>query len=51
MVGGTMFGYCETGRFKRQTAPKRTMMIAMTFAKIGRSMKNLDIYGPAGSGL
>src|SRR5262245_42430502 len=43
MVGGTMSGYCATGSETRQTRPRRTVTIAMTLARIGRSMKNLDI--------
>ena len=42
-VGGTMSGYWDTGRLSRQTAPRRIVTIAMTLARIGRSMKNFDM--------
>src|SRR5262245_35500434 len=37
-----MLGYCSTGSRKMHTAPPRHMMIEMTAAKIGRSMKNRE---------
>src|SRR4029450_12081661 len=43
MVGGTISGYWATGRPYRNTAPMMMVMRAMTLAKIGRSMKNLEI--------
>src|SRR5262245_22047107 len=43
MVGGTICGYWATGKLYRQTAPNSMMTMAMTLAKIGRSMKNLDM--------
>jgi hypothetical protein len=42
-VGGTMFGYCAIGRLNRATTPAKTVTIAITDAKIGRSMKNLGM--------
>ncbi len=41
-VGGAISGYCAIGRTCEATRPASVMMIAMTPAKIGRSMKNLD---------
>jgi hypothetical protein len=41
-VGGVIAGYCSTGRRTRETAPSRIVTSAMTFAKIGRSMKNRE---------
>ena len=38
-----MLGYCDIGSWRIETAPRMTMMIAMTLAKIGRSMKNFDM--------
>jgi hypothetical protein len=46
MVGGTMLGYSEIGKRSMLTTPRSTMMIAMTLARIGRSMKNLDTARP-----
>src|ERR1700720_3337546 len=43
MVGGTTLGYWATGRAYSATAPISTMTIASTFARTGRSMKNLEI--------
>src|SRR6185503_2584035 len=40
-VGGVIGGYCETGSTKSATAPSRIVTNAMTFARTGRSMKNL----------
>src|SRR3546814_9565459 len=37
--GGATVGYIETGRVKIDSAPASMMMIAMTHAKMGRSMK------------
>src|SRR5262249_5159916 len=55
MVGGTISGYSATGSVSRQTAPRRTVMMAMTLARTGRSMKNFDTPGfplcSAGRGL
>src|SRR4051812_8767890 len=39
MVGGVMSGYCDTGREKSPTSPASVMMMDITEAKIGRSMK------------
>ena len=38
-----MFGYWDIGSWRIETAPRMMMMIAMTLAKIGRSMKNFDM--------
>ena len=38
-----MLGYCAMGRLVMASAPANMMMMAMTQAKTGRSMKNLDI--------
>ena len=38
-----MLGYCALGRVVMETTPTTMMTIAMTHAKTGRSMKNLDI--------
>src|SRR5665213_603964 len=47
MVGGEISGYCAIGRRRNATAPRMTMMIETTDAKIGRSMKKCDIrIGP-----
>src|SRR4030081_1644557 len=43
MEGGAMLGYCATGSFRIASIPARVMMMAMTHAKTGRSMKNLDM--------
>src|SRR5579862_6618617 len=55
MVGGTTLGYWLTGSAKIETAPISTMMMAMTLARTGRSMKNFEITRLAlwlgGSGL
>ena len=45
-VGGVMSGYCSTGRPRALTRPKMTVTIAMTLAKIGRSMKKREIILP-----
>src|SRR5271156_6794111 len=37
--GGTMFGYCATGRPNIVTNPTTTCKMAMTIATIGRLMK------------
>ena len=42
-VGGTTFGYCATGSDNSDTKPTTTIRMAMTFARTGRSMKNLEI--------
>src|SRR5712691_4276989 len=42
-VGGAISGYCATGNTCQATSPASVMMIAMTEAKIGRSMKNRDM--------
>jgi hypothetical protein len=40
--GGAMAGYCRTGRLTTATAPAIMTMMAMTHAKMGRSMKKRD---------
>ncbi len=46
MEGGAMLGYCATGSFLIARIPVRVMMMAITQAKFGRSMKNRDIAAP-----
>src|SRR5690349_13241469 len=41
--GGTTFGNCATGNPARVTRPTMTVMMEITMATIGRSMKNFDI--------
>src|SRR5690349_16139770 len=43
IAGGAILGYCAIGRPVMQSAPATVMKMAMTHAKTGRSMKNLDI--------
>jgi hypothetical protein len=43
MIGGTMSGYCATGRRCSITRPPITVRIAITIATIGRSMKKRAI--------
>jgi len=43
IVGGAISGYCATGRRENETAPRITMMIDTTAAKIGLSMKKCEI--------
>ncbi len=45
-TGGAMAGYWDTGSSKMASAPASMMMIAMTHAKMGRSMKNLATSAP-----
>ena len=42
-VGGVTSGYCAIGNCGTATAPRMTMTIDRTVAKIGRSMKKCDI--------
>src|SRR5436190_3927997 len=42
-VGGVTLGYCSTGNVRQATIPARTRTIDRTEAKIGRSMKKLEI--------
>src|SRR5438552_4131015 len=42
-VGGAISGYCATGSTCEAIRPASVMMIAITAAKIGRSMKKRDI--------
>src|SRR4051812_1766308 len=48
MTGGAISGYCATGNREKATAPRITMTIETTEAKIGRSMKKCDIRMPPG---
>src|SRR5258708_2057857 len=48
--GGTISGYCATGKARIDTSPTKTVMIAITIATIGRLMKNLDMALLAVSG-
>src|SRR5262252_464106 len=41
--GGATGGYCDTGSCVTATEPPTMMNRAMTHAKIGRSMKNVDM--------
>ncbi len=43
ICGGAMGGYWETGRVSMASSPASMMIMAITQAKIGRSMKNLGI--------
>ena len=45
-AGGAMAGYCETGRRRIDSAPASMMTMAMTQAKIGRSMKKRAMTDP-----
>ena len=48
-AGGAMGGYCATGSVMRARLPASIRMMAMTQAKMGRSMKNLEsmaYWGP-----
>src|SRR5512138_3957927 len=45
-VGGAMAGYCDTGKDRIEIAPAIITMMAMTHAKMGRSMKNLATRAP-----
>ncbi|WP_448169047.1 hypothetical protein, partial [Burkholderia ambifaria] len=40
IAGGAIFGYCETGSEKIEAIPASINTIAITHAKIGRSIKN-----------
>src|SRR5262245_24493020 len=42
--GGAMSGYCATGRAKYATPPTSVMMMEITAAKIGRSMKKCEMF-------
>src|SRR5262245_25677994 len=43
IAGGARLGNCAMGRRRIEITPPSMMIIAMTHAKTGRSMKNLDI--------
>src|SRR6478735_8435162 len=43
-VGGTTSGYSLTGRRKSEIAPTRKITIEITPAKIGRLMKNSEMF-------
>ena len=40
--GGAMVGYCAIGSVRMASAPASMITMAMTVAKIGRSMKKRD---------
>src|SRR5574343_800253 len=42
IAGGATVGYCATGNRVMAAMPSTTMKIAMTHAKMGRSMKNRE---------
>jgi hypothetical protein len=42
-VGGVISGYCAIGNTPTATAPAMTITMEMTLAKMGFSMKNLEI--------
>src|ERR1700678_1823513 len=46
-AGGAMLGYCATGKVTTAMAPAIIRTMAITQAKIGRSMKNLDTLAPS----
>src|SRR5512141_990215 len=46
-----MAGYCETGSSRIEIAPAIITMMAMTHAKMGRSMKNLATEAPGAGAL
>ena len=48
--GGAIGGNCEIGRVGAAMTPARMMRIAITPAKIGRSMKNSTKAGARGPG-
>jgi len=43
IAGGAIAGYCATGSVTIEIAPAIMITIAITHAKMGRSMKNRDI--------
>src|SRR3954470_9159665 len=43
IVGGEIIGNCVRGKLKTQIAPASVMTMDSTEAKIGRSIKNLEI--------
>src|SRR6202040_3463504 len=45
-AGGAMLGYCATGKVTTAMAPAIIRTMAITQAKIGRSMKNFDTTAP-----
>ena len=44
IVGGAMSGYCAIGKLGIAKLPASMITIAITHAKIGRSMKNSAMY-------
>ena len=50
IVGGAMLGYWATGNWKMDNSPASIRMMAMTQAKIGRSIKNRDMTYSSGLG-
>src|SRR6266571_4586806 len=51
MAGGARLGNCAIGRLVIESVPASMMKMAMTHAKTGRSMKNLDIKDFLSSGV
>src|SRR5262245_46621942 len=49
IVGGTTSGYCATGSETYEIAPRITVTIERTAAKIGRSMKKREMFMSTGS--
>ena len=49
-VGGMIWGYCVTGRRLRNTTPMIIVIMAITLARIGLSMKNAEIIRRVGFG-
>jgi hypothetical protein len=43
-LGGTTSGYSPTGNKGIEMSPARKMMTESTIAKIGRSMKNFEMF-------
>jgi hypothetical protein len=43
IAGGAMLGYCEIGKLNIDRMPDSIRMMAITHAKIGRSIKKRDI--------
>src|SRR5690606_35937006 len=44
IVGGAISGYCDSGKSGNENAPIKVMTIAITAAKIGRSMKKREKF-------
>lgn|GEM_PF-4545335 len=46
MVGGAMDGYCEIGRLRMEIPPASMIIMAITHAKTGRSIKKRAMKKP-----